>query len=214
MDFKMMPRILEFSGALVALSLLSPVLLICSALVKCSSRGPVFFRQQRLGIHGTPFQILKFRTMYVDAPDIRKSDGSTYNSKDDRRLTPIGRRLRQLSIDELPQLINVVRGEMSIVGPRPDTTDAMQHYRAQDFERLSVRPGITGWAQIHGRNSRSWEQRRDLDLEYVRNRSVLLDIKIILLTVPVILLGRGVYGTGRGHARSTNSSRNGGIASS
>ncbi|MGA3264652.1 MAG: sugar transferase, partial [Terracidiphilus sp.] len=109
------------------------------------------------------------------------------------RVTPVGRWLRKLSLDELPQLINVVRGEMSLVGPRPDVPDALNHYRADDHQRLSVKPGITGWAQIHGRNSLPWERRRDLDIEYIQKRSLWMDIRIVLHTIPMVLLGRGIY---------------------
>jgi lipopolysaccharide/colanic/teichoic acid biosynthesis glycosyltransferase len=105
----------------------------------------------------------------------------------------VGRWLRTSSLDELPQLINVVRGEMSLIGPRPDIPDALNHYRAGDHQRLHVKPGITGWAQIHGRNSLAWERRRDLDIEYVQKRSFRMDMRIILYTIPLALLGRGIY---------------------
>jgi len=140
------------------------------------------------------FTIYKFRTMQTDAPDIRNNDGSTFNSNDDPRVTKAGRILRKTSLDELPQLVNVMKGEMSLVGPRPDPPDAVVNYRPHDFLRLSMKPGMTGWAAIHGRNEIPWQTRRDLDLEYVRDWSFFLDLRILLMTIPYALTGRGVVG--------------------
>jgi len=170
-----------------------PVLLLCAFAVWLDSGSPVLFTHARLGLNGKLFRVLKFRSMYRNVADLRNPDGSTYNDPRDPRVTQVGRWLRKLSLDELPQLINVVRGEMSLVGPRPDVPDAPNHYRAKDHQRLSVKPGITGWAQIHGRNSLPWERRRDLDLEYIQKRSFWMDIRIVLHTIPMVLLGRGVY---------------------
>jgi len=177
----------------LALVVSSPVLLLCGLVIWLESGSPVFFRQLRLGQNGKLFTMLKLRTMYVNSADLRNADGSTYNAPSDPRVTRAGRWLRQLSLDELPQLINVVRGEMSIVGPRPDVPDALSLYRKRDHRRLLMRPGITGWAQIHGRNSLTWERRRDLDLEYVQKRTLWLDMWIIVQTVPLVILGSGLY---------------------
>lgn len=186
----------------LALAMASPVLLLCAIAVWLDSGSPVFFSHARLGLNGKLFRVLKFRSMHGNVADFRNPDGSTYNDPHDPRVTPVGYWLRKLSLDELPQLINVVRGEMSLVGPRPDVPDAMNHYRTDDFQRLSVKPGITGWAQIHGRNSLPWERRRNLDLEYVRKRTFRIDMRIVLHTIPMVLLGRGIYiekpGKGRG----------------
>jgi lipopolysaccharide/colanic/teichoic acid biosynthesis glycosyltransferase len=186
-------RTFDLVGGTLALALASPVLLLCAIAVWLDSGCPVFFTHARLGLNGKLFRVLKFRSMYRNAADLRNPDGSTYNDPRDPRVTPVGRWLRKLSLDELPQLINVVRGEMSLVGPRPDVPDALNHYRADDHQRLSVKPGITGWAQIHGRNSLPWERRRDLDIEYIQKRSLWMDIRIVLHTIPMVLLGRGIY---------------------
>jgi lipopolysaccharide/colanic/teichoic acid biosynthesis glycosyltransferase len=181
------------AGGALALALASPVLLLCAIAVWLDSGSPVLFTHDRLGLNGRLFRMLKFRSMYRNAADLRNPDGSTYNGPNDSRVTRVGRWLRRSSLDELPQLINVVRGEMSLIGPRPDIPDALNHYRAGDHQRLHVKPGITGWAQIHGRNSLAWERRRDLDLEYVQKHSFWMDMRIILYTIPLALLGRGIY---------------------
>jgi undecaprenyl phosphate N,N'-diacetylbacillosamine 1-phosphate transferase len=186
-------RAFDLAGGALALALASPVLLLCAIAVWLDSGSPVIFTHDRLGLNGRLFRMLKFRSMYRNAADIRNPDGSTFNGPNDKRVTRVGRWLRRSSLDELPQLINVIRGEMSLIGPRPDLPDALNHYRAGDHQRLQVKPGITGWAQIHGRNSLAWEQRRDLDLEYVRMHSFWMDMQIIVYTIPLALLGRGIY---------------------
>jgi lipopolysaccharide/colanic/teichoic acid biosynthesis glycosyltransferase len=177
----------------LALVLVSPVFLLCLLAVCVESGSPVFFKQTRLGLNGKLFKMLKFRSMFVNSVDLRNADGSTYNGLNDPRVTRVGSWLRKFSLDELPQLINVIRGDMSIVGPRPDVPDAINKYRDEDHVRLSVMPGMTGWAQIHGRNSLSWERRRDLDGEYVRSHTLWMDMCIIFQTFPIVLLGRGIY---------------------
>jgi lipopolysaccharide/colanic/teichoic acid biosynthesis glycosyltransferase len=193
MDDLVTKRIFDLAAGTLALALAFPFLLVCAFLVWLDSGRPVFFAHARLGLNGSLFPMLKFRSMCRNADDFRNPDGSTYNGPNDPRVTPVGRWLRKSSLDELPQLINVVRGEMSLIGPRPDVPDAVSHYRMDDFQRLSVKPGITGWAQVHGRNGLAWERRRDLDLEYVQKRDFWMDIRIILHTIPVVLLGRGIY---------------------
>lgn len=186
----------RFFDLLVGIELLvisAPLFGVVGLLIKRDDGGSVFFTQPRLGRGGVPFRMWKFRTMREAAADLRNPDGSTYNADDDPRVTRIGRFLRKTSLDELPQLINVVRGEMSLVGPRPDLVDQLQHYRTEDHARLSVRPGITGWAQVRGRNELSWERRRDLDLEYVRRRSFAFDLAILVRTVPLVLQRRGIF---------------------
>ena len=197
----MAKRGLDLMVGSLALVLVSPAFLLCMLAVWVESGSPVLFKQTRLGLNGKLFKMLKFRSMFVNSADIRNADGSTYNGRTDPRVTRVGSWLRKFSLDELPQLINVMRGDMSIVGPRPDLPDAINHYRDQDHIRLSVMPGITGWAQIHGRNSLSWEHRRDLDCEYVRSRTLWMDMRIIFHSFPVVLLGRGIYfeGPEKGH---------------
>jgi undecaprenyl phosphate N,N'-diacetylbacillosamine 1-phosphate transferase len=189
----MAKRALDLFLCVIALPLVLPVLAVCSIAVRLTSEGPVLFRQKRLGKDGHIFEMLKFRSMYVNAPDLRNPDGSTWNGADDPRVTRAGNWLRRTSLDELPQILNILRGEMSIVGPRPDVPDALRRYRPQDRARLSVKPGVTGWAQVHGRNSLPWEVRRDYDLKYAAKASMRLDLQIILRTIPMVLIGTGVY---------------------
>ncbi len=179
------------SGLLLIIA--APLLALIAIAIRLTSKGPALFRQMRAGKDGACFSILKFRTMMQNAPDLRNADNSTFNSNNDPRVTKIGHILRKTSCDELPQLINVLRGEMSIVGPRPDLPDQVSTYRIEDRQRLLVKPGITGWAQIHGRNNLSVERRRELDIEYVRKHTLRMDMRIILHTIPMVLLGRGVY---------------------
>jgi lipopolysaccharide/colanic/teichoic acid biosynthesis glycosyltransferase len=152
----------------------------------------VIFRTRRLGRDAIPFNLYKFRSMRVDAPDWRNPDGSTFSSDDDPRVTLVGRFLRKTSLDELPQLINVALGQMSLVGPRPDQVDQLQYYTDKDKQRLLVKPGITGFAQISGRNSIPWESRKALDIEYLRRHSTWLDLAILLKTIPYVLRREGV----------------------
>lgn len=189
----MAKRMVDLIAGSVALVLVSPLWLISALAVWLESGSPVLFKQVRLGLNGKHFRMLKFRSMYVNSADLRNHDGSTYNGPGDPRVTRVGSLLRCLSLDELPQLVNVLRGDMSIVGPRPDPPDVLHLYRSEDHLRLSVKPGITGWAQIHGRNSLTWERRRDLDIEYVSKRNLWMDMRIMFHTVPVVLLRSGVY---------------------
>lgn len=158
---------------------------IAAAAVKLTSPGPVFFRQERIGLHGEAFQALKFRSMiHGDNPTI----------PDESRITPVGRLLRRLSLDELPQLVNVARGEMSIVGPRPTLREQVERYDIVQRRRLEVRPGITGLAQINGRNSISWEERFRYDVDYVDRCSLRLDFAILARTLGAVISGAGVEG--------------------
>jgi lipopolysaccharide/colanic/teichoic acid biosynthesis glycosyltransferase len=186
-------RAVDIAGATVGLALLSPLFIVCALAIRASSPGTVFFRQKRLGRGGRPFLVLKFRTMYLEAPDIRNSDGSSYCGEDDPRVTPVGRVLRLASLDELPQLLNVLAGQMSLVGPRPDQADQIRFYSAEEKRKLCVRPGLTGLAQISGRNSITWGQRKVLDLEYVSNQSLWRDLTILCKTIPYVVLRRGIY---------------------
>jgi len=174
-----------FSGS--ALLLLCPLLAFVALIVRFSSPGPVFFRQWRLGADAVPFAILKFRTMIHNAPDIRNQDGSAFSGADDPRITSAGRWLRASSLDELPQFWNVLIGDMSVVGPRPDQVDQLRFYTREERIKLRVRPGITGLAQISGRNQISWQRRKQLDIEYVENWSLALDFMILCRTIPYVL---------------------------
>lgn len=185
-------RLLDVAGSVLLLVLLSPVLLVVALAVRLVLGSPVLFRQLRPGLRGTPFTLLKFRTM-CDARDV-----SGNALPDSARLTRLGRFLRATSVDELPELVNVVRGDMSLVGPRPLLMEYLPRYTAEQARRHEVKPGITGWAQIHGRNAVPWDERFRLDVWYVEHRSVCLDLKILFWTALVVARGRGI--SERGHA--------------
>jgi lipopolysaccharide/colanic/teichoic acid biosynthesis glycosyltransferase len=183
-------RALDLLGAAVGLSLSAPVLAGAALAVRLEDDGPVFFRQERVGQDARPFEVLKLRTMIVDA----HTQGAGYAvDKGDSRITRIGHLLRKTSIDELPQLWNVLRGEMSLVGPRPTLAYQVERYTDRQRRRLEVKPGLTGWAQINGRASLSWPERIELDVWYVEHRSLWLDLRILLRTVSVLLRPGVVY---------------------
>jgi lipopolysaccharide/colanic/teichoic acid biosynthesis glycosyltransferase len=188
----MLKRIIDAAASVLLVVILSPLLITVSILVFINLGGPIFFRQQRLGLNGKPFKVLKFRTMKSEC------DETGALLPDEVRLTRLGKLLRKFSIDELPSLINVLKGEMSLVGPRPQDARFMEKCNAYQHRRHEVKPGITGWAQINGRNAISWEERFELDVWYVDNRSLLIDLKIVIMTVPLVLLAKDV--TAPGHA--------------
>jgi lipopolysaccharide/colanic/teichoic acid biosynthesis glycosyltransferase len=181
-------RALDVVGASAALALTSPALALAALAVKLEDGGPVLYRQRRVGREGEEFELLKLRTMVVGA----ETQGAGWAvNEGDPRITRVGRLLRRLSLDELPQLWNVVRGEMSLVGPRPTLAYQVERYTPRQRRRLEVKPGITGWAQIHGRARLPWEDRIELDVWYVEHRSPWVDAKIMLRT-PLALFG-GTY---------------------
>jgi lipopolysaccharide/colanic/teichoic acid biosynthesis glycosyltransferase len=181
-------RALDLAAAGVALVVTSPVLAIAAGAIKLEDGGPVFYRQRRVGLHGKEFDLLKLRTMEVGAE--QKGAGYAVN-EGDPRITRAGRILRRLSLDELPQLWNVVRGDMSLIGPRPTLAYQVERYTPRQRRRLDVKPGITGWAQIHGRARLPWDERIELDVWYVEHRSPWLDLKILART-PIALFA-GTY---------------------
>ena len=189
-------RLIDIVGASLALVVLSPLIAIVAALVRSRIGSPVLFRQTRPGLRGEPFRIVKFRTM----TDERAPDGALL--PDDVRLGDTGRRLRRWSLDELPELWNVVAGDMSLVGPRPLLMEYLPLYTDEQARRHDVRPGITGLAQVKGRNDIPWEERFELDVWYVDNRDLWLDLKILLATAGRVFTGRGV--TEAGQATMTN----------
>jgi exopolysaccharide biosynthesis polyprenyl glycosylphosphotransferase len=203
-------RLVDGAGAAVLLAVLSPVFLVLAFLVKRSSPGPVFFVQERLGRNGRPFKFYKFRSMRHDADDeihrqfaamfingdndgCRAKNGGKdlYKLKVDPRVTPIGSWLRRTSLDELPQLFNVLRGEMSLVGPRPPISYEIENYQPWHMERLKVTPGLTGLWQVMGRSQVSFDEMVHLDLHYINHWSLRLDLEILLRTIPVVLRGTG-----------------------
>jgi len=185
-------RLFDFCVALIGTVLLLPVLLFVALQVRGKLGSPVFFRQSRPGLNGQPFQMVKFRTMQ-DAVDTRGN-----SLPDSERMTPFGNFLRSASLDELPELWNVLKGDMSLVGPRPLLMEYLHLYTPEQARRHEVRPGITGWAQVNGRNTLSWEEKFALDVWYVDNRSFWLDVKILWLTVSKVIKSEGI--SQRGHA--------------
>jgi lipopolysaccharide/colanic/teichoic acid biosynthesis glycosyltransferase len=181
--------IFDRSAAAVLLLVFSPLLAVSSVLVAVFLGRPIFFRQTRPGLHGTPFSVLKFRTM-LDAVD---SKGTPL--PDAERLTKFGAFLRASSLDELPELWNVLRGQMSLVGPRPLLVEYLPRYSPQQARRHEAKPGITGWAQVNGRNAISWEQKFELDVWYVDNQSMLLDLKILWMTLWQVIRRDGISAT-------------------
>lgn len=185
-----MKRGLDVTISALALLILSPVLLVIAALVWWKLGAPVLFTQRRPGLHGRPFTLVKFRTMHLARMD---SDGAS----DADRMDPFGARLRSTSLDELPELWNVLTGDMSLVGPRPLLMQYLPLYSERQARRHEVRPGITGWAQINGRNSTPWPERLEMDVWYVENRSTWLDMKILFMTIPSALRRSGVTQEGQ-----------------
>lgn len=183
-------RVLDFSAALAALAALLVPFLALAALLAAANRGTPFFRQTRPGLHGKLFRIVKFRTM----TDERDARGELL--PDERRLTRVGRLVRSLSLDELPQLFNVLAGQMSFIGPRPLLPEYLPLYSAEQARRHDVRPGITGWAQVNGRNSISWERKFELDVWYVDHLSFWLDARIILLTLAKVVRRQDISAEG------------------
>ncbi|HMY00030.1 MAG TPA: sugar transferase [Agitococcus sp.] len=186
----MLKRLYDALFASIALILLSPIIIIVAALISKKLGSPIFFQQIRPGLGGKPFKMVKFRTM-LDAVD---SQGNPL--PDEVRLTDFGKFLRSTSLDELPELWNVLKGDMSLVGPRPLLMEYLPLYSADQARRHEVRPGVTGWAQINGRNAISWEQKFELDTWYVDNQSLWLDIKILFLTVWKVVHRDGISAAG------------------
>lgn len=186
----MIKRILDVAIASTALVILSPVYALVAYKVKKNLGSPVLFRQVRPGLHGKPFEMIKFRTM-KDAVDAQGNP-----LPDSERLTPFGQMLRSTSLDELPELWNVIKGDMSIVGPRPLLMEYLPLYNAEQAKRHNVRPGMTGYAQVNGRNAISWEEKFQLDTWYVENQSLWLDFKIMLKTVKKVLAKDDIHAEG------------------
>ena len=186
-------RFIDFCVALVAMPF---VLLLCASVwvaIKLDDGGPLFHMASRIGKDGRIFKMYKFRSMIVDAPDLRMADGSTYNSADDPRVTKVGKFLRKTSLDEIPQLINVLIGDMALIGPRPDSAFYLEHYTPEERVILTVRPGITGWNQAINRNSVGTKEKLQADIYYVEHLSVMFDCKVIWLTIKSVLSHKDIY---------------------
>lgn len=179
--------------AIIALPFWFIILIIIGPAIYLEDRGSIFYNAPRLGQNGKIFKMYKFRTMKMNAPDIRNEDGSTYNSEDDTRLTKIGKLIRKTSIDETPQLLNVIKGDMSIIGPRPDLPEHSELYEGNEKRKLEVRPGITGFNQAYYRNALPWKEKIQNDIYYIDNLSLWFDVKILIKTVTMVLKCKDVY---------------------
>ena len=193
--------VVDVTCASLGILVLSPVFLVCAAVIRLESPGPVIFKQKRIGRDGRPFNFYKFRSMYIDAGQRRQEllkaneskDGVIFKMQNDPRVTRFGRFIRKFSIDELPQLFNVVVGDMSLVGPRPPLPSEVAEYTLEDRKRLTVKPGITCIWQVSGRSDIPFRQQVALDKEYIMSRSLWRDLWILLKTVPAVLTGKGAY---------------------
>lgn len=191
---KYIKRMLDICFAIIGLPFFVIILIVVAPLILIDDGGPIFYVAPRLGKNGKSFMMYKFKNMKNDAPDIRNADGTTYNSEDDPRVTRVGKVLRKTSLDETPQLLNVLIGNMSFIGPRPDLPGAKENvYRPGDEIKLNVLPGITGYSQAYYRNSSTLEQRFDGDVYYAENVSFLLDLKILIKTIQTVLSRKNVY---------------------
>ncbi|MDK0799567.1 sugar transferase [Clostridium perfringens] len=186
-------RFLDIFLSILGLPFLIVIFCFVYFLIKIDDNGPIFYLDKRIGKDGIIFNMYKFRTMKVNAPDIRNNDGSTFNSKDDPRLTKFGKVLRESSLDETPQLLNVLKGDMSIIGPRASMASAINTYKDDEKDKMAVKPGISGYTQAYYRNGLSVREKRLKDAWYANNVSIILDIKIILKTIITVLKKEGIY---------------------
>jgi lipopolysaccharide/colanic/teichoic acid biosynthesis glycosyltransferase len=186
-----LPRVFDLAVASVGLVAAAPFLVLVAIAIKLDSRGPVIYRQPRVGKDGKLFEVYKLRTMQLGADPVGVG---TPVLEDDPRVTRVGRFLRRWSLDELPNLVNVLRGDLAIVGPRPTLAAQVEQYTAHQRRRLEVKPGLTGWAQVNGRAGIPWEERIELDVWYVDHRSLGLDLRILARTSRLLVTGQGLYG--------------------
>ena len=186
-------RVLDILIGLVALPFVLIIIAVLAPIIKHEDSGPVFYNAPRVGKDGIDFKMYKLRSMRVNAPDLVMEDGSTYNGADDPRMTKIGAFMRKTSLDEMPQFLNVLKGDMSVVGPRPDLRRETELYEGEEGLKLSVKPGITGYAAVYGRNSLPWKQRLSLDVYYVKHISFWLDVKVFFRTFATVFAQEGIY---------------------
>lgn len=193
MYVKYIKRLLDIILAMVFLPFISVLFVILIPVIYFSDRGTPFYNAKRLGKDGRIFTMYKLRSMKVNAPDLRNEDGSTYNSDDDPRLTKVGKFIRKTSVDELPQIFNVLKGDMSFIGPRPDLPEHYSMYDDYETKKLGARPGISGYSQAYFRNSIEWRDRLRKDIFYVENASFALDVRIFFKTIKMVIKKDGVY---------------------
>lgn len=195
-------RLLDIVIGVIALAPVCLVILIFGIAIKLEDGGPVFYNAPRVGKDGRDFIMYKLRSMRVNAPDLVMEDGSTYNGADDPRMTKVGALLRKTSLDELPQFLNVLKGDMSVIGPRPDLRRETELYTGEEGLKLTVKPGITGYAAVMGRNSLPWHDRLALDVYYVKRISFALDAKVFFRTFATVFKQEGIYVEGDDNAES------------
>ncbi len=186
-------RVCDLVIGVVALPFVLLIIAVLAPFIHCDDKGPVFYNAPRVGLGGRDFKMYKLRSMRVNAPDLVMEDGSTYNGADDPRMTRVGAFMRKTSLDEMPQFLNVLKGDMSVVGPRPDLRRETELYEGDEGLKLTVKPGITGYAAVYGRNSLPWHDRLKMDVEYVRTMSFPLDVKIFFKTFSTVFKQEGVF---------------------
>ena len=186
-------RVCDLIVGIVALPIVLLIIAVLAPFIHFEDKGPVFYNAPRVGKDGRDFKMYKLRSMRVNAPDLVMEDGSTYNGADDPRMTRVGAFMRKTSLDEMPQFLNVLKGDMSVVGPRPDLRRETELYEGDEGLKLTVKPGITGYAAVYGRNSLPWHDRLALDVEYVRTMSFSLDVKIFFKTFSTVFKQEGVF---------------------
>ena len=191
---KYIKRVLDICISLIGLPFFGLLFVVVAPAIKLEDKGSIFYRAKRRGLNGRIFDMYKFRSMKMNAPDIRNADNSTYNSPDDPRITKVGKFLRMTSVDEVPQILNVLKGDMSLIGPRPVTTNRpLEDYDKKRIDRLKVRPGITGYTQAYYRNSIDQEEKLQYDADYAKKVTFLGDLKILFKTVETVLFRKNVY---------------------
>lgn len=186
-------RVCDLVVSIVALPFVLIIIAALAPIIHFEDKGPVFYNAPRVGKDGRDFKMYKLRSMRINAPDLVMEDGSTYNGADDPRMTKIGAFMRRTSLDEIPQFLNVLKGDMSVVGPRPDLRRETELYEGDEGEKLTVKPGITGYAAVYGRNSLPWHDRLALDVYYVRNVTFALDVKVFFRTFATVFKQEGIY---------------------
>ncbi|WP_028828652.1 sugar transferase [Proteocatella sphenisci] len=179
--------------AIIALPFWFIILVIVGPMIYIQDKGPIFYNASRLGKDGKIFKMYKFRSMKINAPDLRNEDGSTFNAEDDPRLTQIGKFIRKTSLDETPQLLNIIKGDMSIIGPRPDLPEHMELYEGNEARKLEIRPGVTGYNQAYFRNTIPWKERIKNDIYYIDNLTMWMDIKVFFKTAVSVLKREAVF---------------------
>lgn len=192
---KLVKRAIDLILALIALPFWFIILMIIGPIIYFQDKGSIFYNAPRLGKNGEVFKMYKFRSMKLNAPDLRNEDGSTYNSEDDPRLIKVGKLIRKTSLDETPQLLNIIKGDMSIIGPRPDLPEHIKMYEGEEERKLEVRPGVTGYNQAYFRNTVPWKDRIKNDIYYIDHLSWQLDIKIFFKTAKSVLMREDVFVT-------------------